>query len=84
MKKIILLVLSILFLNINYVFAAESYFTSAKEIAKIQKQVSTVGYKLLNANGIEKRVVFYYKTQSHRVTENIFLSYQKIQRIKTL
>ena len=64
MKKIILLVLSILFLNINSAFAAEGYFTSAKEIAKIQNQVSTVGYKLLNANGIEKRVVFYYKNDS--------------------
>ena len=64
MKKIILLVLSILFLNINSAFAAEGYFTSAKEIAKIQNQVSTVGYKLLNANGIEKRVVFYYKINS--------------------
>ena len=72
MKKIILLVLSILFLNINSAFAAEGYFTSAKEIAKIQNQVSTVGYKLLNANGIEKRVVFYYKNDS---TVNAFTYY---------
>ena len=65
MKKILLLVLSILFLlNVNSVFATEGYFTSAAEIAKIQNQVSTVGYKLLNANGIENRVVFYYKNNS--------------------
>ncbi len=72
MRKIILLVISVLFLNVTSVIAGETYFTSAAEIAKIQNQVSTVGYKLLNANGIEKRVVFYYKNNS---TVNAFTSH---------
>ena len=40
------------------VFAADGILISAKESAKEQRKVSEVGFRLLNANGIQTRAVF--------------------------
>ena len=56
MKKFILCVFA-LFLTFNVCFADELRLD--KE-AKYQKQVMQVGFRILNANQIEKRMTFYY------------------------
>ena len=59
MKKIsILFALAILF-QIN-VAQADSLTFSQKEFAAINKQVSEVGFNLLNSSGVEKRMAFSY------------------------
>jgi Zn-dependent protease with chaperone function len=59
MKKIILV---FLFLCLQGFVLADSDLISNENIAKIQKHIDEVGFKLLNSNGIEKRTTFNFNT----------------------
>ena len=57
MKKVLLL-LVVLLIGFSNVFAANTgYYISSAEAAKIQKEVSKVGIRLLNSNGLKNRTV---------------------------
>ncbi len=58
MKKFILLAILLTF-GINVVYAGEDQLNLDSE-GKYQKQVMQVGFRILNANQIEKRMMFYY------------------------
>lgn len=62
MRKI-LLILTLLVLNLSC-FAADNYFISTAEARKIQDQISSVGFRLLNSNGLQRRTVFRFDTKS--------------------
>lgn len=57
MKKffIILFLMIICFTTKAY---ADAYLIDTREFARLQKQVNQVGFRILNANGIENRTVF--------------------------
>lgn len=68
MKKILLIL--ICFISFNLVaFAADDEFAADSQA---QKHLSNIGFKILNANRIDKRVVFYYNTSK---TVNAFARY---------
>ncbi len=58
MKKIFGIILLFLSLNMPFSFAADSYLIDTAELVRMQNQVTDVGYRLLNQNGIEKRMIF--------------------------
>ncbi len=58
MKKIFGIIVLLLMLNIPCCFAGDSYLIDTAELVKMQNQVTEVGYRLLNQNSIEKRMVF--------------------------
>ena len=60
MKKVLLFLAMSLFVTVSSVFADDTFVTSTAEIAKIQNQISRVGFKLLNSSGLPNRTVFYY------------------------
>ncbi len=58
MKRIILCALALLF-TVNCCFADE---LRIEREAKYQKQIMNIGYRILNANQIDKRMTFFYST----------------------
>lgn len=58
MKRIILCALALLF-TVNCCFADE---LRVEQEAKYQKQIMNIGYRILNANQIDKRMTFFYST----------------------
>lgn len=82
MKKIIL-ILTFLFVSPLCVFADDT-LSEYEEGMFLQKHIDAVGYKILNANGINERMVFTYKGKEEMVKldpaltkRNIFI-YDKI------
>lgn len=71
MKKILLLFIC-LFMSFSNTFAANTgYYISSAEAAKIQKEVSKVGIRLLNSNGLKNRTVFFFDANSSRKAYSI-------------
>ena len=71
MKKILLLFIC-LFMSFSNTFAANTgYYISSAEAAKIQKEVSKVGIRLLNSNGL--RIERYFSLMQI-VQEKLILS----------
>lgn len=58
MKKFVWLIALLFMLNSPFCSAADTYLIDTAELVKMQDQVSEVGFRLLNSNGIEKRMVF--------------------------
>ena len=59
MKKF-LIAAAILFGTLQLAVFADSYLISNAELVKIQTQIMQTGFKILNANNIEKRMMFTY------------------------
>ena len=59
MKKFIGLIALLLMFNVPFCFAADSYLLNPDTVMREQDLVSKVGFRILNANGIETRAVFF-------------------------
>lgn len=63
MKKFLFALFFILIMNISRcAYAYEFEVISNDSAAKIQDQISRIGFRILNANAIDKRMVFFYDT----------------------
>ena len=59
-------------MSFSNTFAANTgYYISSAEAAKIQKEVSKVGIRLLNSNGLKNRTVFFFDANSSRKAYSI-------------
>ena len=63
MKKIVLLLLASLAICAAS-YARNSEFITTQSIIEAQNRIDTIGFKILNSNGIEKRTVFDFDTSS--------------------
>ena len=63
MKKIIILSAMMLLSGLS-VFADTSEVIYGKAIIEAQNKIDEIGFKLLNSNGIEKRMVFDFNTKN--------------------
>lgn len=61
MKKFVMVLCLLFAFNLS-AQAYEVESVSNEATAKIQKQISKIGFEILNANGIDKKMVFYYDT----------------------
>ena len=61
MKKIFLLLVVIFALTCSNTFAEDENSTTLINDIKIQKRISNIGFKLLNANKIDVRMIFVYQ-----------------------
>lgn len=71
-----------LFYSLNYCFAEEVTNTISEDI-RIQNHVSDIGFKLLNANKIDVRMIFVYKSENSKInlepglTKREIIAYEK-------
>ncbi len=77
MKKFLFALFFILIMNISRcAYAYEFEVISNDSAAKIQDQISRIGFRILNANSIDKRMVFFYDTSR---TLNAFTTHRDRQ-----
>ena len=76
MKKIFAVLVLFFAINTSIAYAVETVNVSDSYIIKAQDQISNIGFKILNSNGIEKRTVFVFDT-SKKI--NAFSSYRDRQ-----
>lgn len=90
MKKFwVLLILSTLFVMSGPAFSASSRLFTTKEIKKNNEAIYEIGFRLLNANKIDKRMTFSYSTKDNvnastsHINRNIIIYDGLIQYIST-
>ena len=71
MKKVLLLLFLFVFLG-PLVEASTSEIVNGVSIMEAQNRIDKIGFRILNSNGIEHRMVFDYNTKN---TKNIFQNY---------
>ena len=89
-KKILVGLLTLVSIQITS-FAEDTTPITEEQIAQeqsIQSRINDIGSKLLNANKIDKRIIFVYDEQAKdtflkMIEENKFLEYYKIAEVYT-
>ena len=85
MKKIygFLVVLALFFTSVSNAVLANDFSTQIITDMQIQKHVSDIGFKLLNANKIDVRMIFVYKSEGTKInlepglTKREIIAYEK-------
>ena len=71
MKKLSLLISALLMFNLS-AFAGYNEVVNADTINKAQNKIDSIGFKILNTNGIERRMTFNYDSSK---TKNAYTAY---------
>lgn len=82
MKKILSLIIMLMF-ALSQAYAIDGILISAKDSAKEQRHVNDVGFKILNANGIQTRATFALVT-SRKINAFCDLKYRSICIYRTM